>query len=181
MLVGEQVYIRLMEDKDVPYKVRWINDPEIRNTLNFEYPISEIGTRKWLHSVSGNTTRRDFIVCNKESSEPIGYCGLLGIDDKIGKAESYMGIGVKDLQGKGIGLDIRLILLDYAFQELNLNKIVAYVWDENTPMIKLNEKVGFQIEGLLRQDIMSHGKKRNRYVMGILKEEYIKARLANRG
>ena len=29
MLIGEQVYLRLMEDKDVPYKVKWINNPGI--------------------------------------------------------------------------------------------------------------------------------------------------------
>jgi len=173
MLIGEQVYLRLMEDNDVPYKVKWINDPEIRHTLNFEYPISEIGTRKWLNSVAGNPNRKDFIVCNKENDEPIGYGGFIGIDIKNSKAESYMGIGVKNLHGKGIGLEIRKLLLDYAFLELGLNKVYAYVWKENKPMIKLNEKVGFQIEGLLREDVLSHGEKRDRHVMGILKEEYI--------
>jgi len=172
MLIGEQVYIRLMEDRDVPYKVKWINNPEIRHTLNFEYPISEIGTRKWLNAIAGNPKRKDFIVCDKENNEPIGYGGFIGIDVKNGKAESYMGIGEKNLHGKGIGLEVRKILLDYAFQELNLNKVYAYVWEKNTPMVKLNEKVGFQIEGLLRQDILSHGQKRDRYIMGILKEEY---------
>ncbi|MCJ7840670.1 GNAT family N-acetyltransferase [Lederbergia sp. NSJ-179] len=173
MLHGNKVYIRLMEEKDVVYKVKWINDPEIRHTLNFEYPISEIGTHKWLHSVSTNPARKDFVVCSKENDEPIGYCGLLGIDYKNSKAESYMGIGEKSFQGQGIGFEIRKILLDYAFYELNLNKVYAYVWKENTPMIKLNEKVGFQKEGLIREDIQSHGEKRDRYIMGILKSEYL--------
>lgn len=172
MLKGENIYLRLMEEKDVPYRVKWINDPEIRYTLNFDYPISEIGTKKWLHGVAGNPTRRDFIACDVETDKPIGYGGLLGIDIKNGKAESYMGIGEKNLHGKGVGFEIRKILLDYAFNELDLNKVYAYVWKENTPMIKLNEKVGFQIEGLLRQDILSHGEKRDRYIMGILKSEY---------
>ena len=85
----------------------------------------------------------------------------------------FRSIGVKNLHGKGIGLEIRKLLLDYAFLELGLNKVYAYVWKENKPMIKLNEKVGFQIEGLLREDVLSHGEKRDRHVMGILKEEYI--------
>lgn len=173
MLIGSNIYIRLMEEKDVPYRVKWINNPEIRHTLNFDYPISEVGTRKWLHSVASNPSRKDFIVCDNETDKPVGYGGLLGIDIKNGKAESYMGIGEKNLHGKGIGFEIRKILLDYAFKELNLNKVYAYVWKENTPMIKLNEKAGFQIEGLLRQDILSHGEKRDRYIMGILKEEYL--------
>src|SRR5690625_3584170 len=174
MLSNEQVYLRLMEEKDVPYKVKWINNHEFRHTLNFDYPLSEISTKKWLHNVAGNSTRKDFIVCDIESDKPIGYGGLIGIDYKNGKAESYMGIGDQSYQGKGIGYEIRKILLDYAFTELNMNKIYAYVWKENSPMITLNEKVGFQIEGLLRQDILSHGEKRDRYIMGILKEEYIK-------
>ena len=174
MLSANKVYLRLMEDNDVPYKVKWINDPKIRHTLNFDYPISEIGTKKWLHSVAGDSSRKDFIVCNIENDVPIGYCGLISIDFKNGKAESYMGIGEKEFQGKGLGYEIRKILLDYAFFELNLNKVYAYVWKENTAMIKLNEKVGFQVEGLLRQDILSHGEKRDRYIMGILKKEYVK-------
>ena len=173
MLSGKQVYLRLMEEKDVPYKVKWINNPEFRHTLNFDYPLSEISTKKWLHNVAGNPTRKDFFVCDIETDEPIGYGGLIGIDYKNGKAESYMGIGDQSYQGKGIGFEIRKILLDYAFTELNMNKIYAYVWKENSPMITLNEKVGFQIEGLLRQDILSHGEKRDRYIMGILKEEYV--------
>ncbi|MEI3611393.1 GNAT family N-acetyltransferase [Pseudogracilibacillus sp. SO30301A] len=173
MLKGKNVYLRLMEEKDIPYRVKWINNPEIRHTLNFDYPISEVGTRKWLHSVASNPGRRDFIVCDIETDKPVGYGGLLGIDIKNGKAESYMGIGEKNLHGKGIGFEIRKILLDYAFKELNLNKVYAYVWKENMPMIKLNEKVGFQIEGLLRQDVLSHGEKRDRYIMGILKDKYL--------
>lgn len=172
MIYGEKIYLRLMENEDVPYKVKWVNDPEVRRTLNFEYPISEIGTRKWLNQVAGNSSRKDFIVCDKENNQPIGYCGLIGIDIKTRKAESYMGIGELSYHGKGIGYDIRKTLLDYAFDELNLNKVFAYVWEQNTAMKNLNEKVGFQVEGLLREDIMSHGERRNRYYMGLLKSEY---------
>lgn len=172
MIGNERIYLRLMEEKDIPYKVRWINNPDFRSTLNFEYPISEIGTRKWLNSVSGNSNRRDFFVCNKENDEPIGFGGLLNIDYKNSKAESYMGIGNLNYQGKGCGYDIRTLILGYAFNELNLNKVYAYVWEKNTPMINLNKKVGFEIEGLLRDDILSHGKLRNRYIMGITKNEY---------
>ena len=176
LLSSERIYLRLMEEKDVPYKVEWINNPEFRHTLNFDYPLSEIGTRKWLQSVAGNPTRKDFIVCDKETDTPIGYGGLIGIDYKNSKAESYMGIGNLNYQGKGLGVEIREVLLNYAFDELNLNKVYAYVWEENQPMLELNKKVGFKIEGLLREDILSHGELRSRYIMGILKDEYLEYR-----
>lgn len=176
MLDGNNIYIRLMEEKDIPYKVKWINNPKFRHTLNFNYPISEIGTKKWLNSVASDSSRRDFIVCLTDSDEPIGYGGFIGIDYKNSKAESYMGIGNLSYQGKGLATEIRELLLDYAFDELILNKVYAYVWKENKPMISLNEKVGFKIEGLLREDILSHGERRDRYIMGILRDEYFEYR-----
>lgn len=172
MLESKRLYLRLMEEKDIPHKVRWVNNSEFRHTLNFDYPLSEIGTRKWLHNVAGNPNRKDFIVCDKENGEPIGYGGLINIDYKNSKAESYMGIGELAYQGKGLGTEIRLILLDYAFKELNLNKVYAHVWEENQAMLELNKKVGFKIDGLLREDVLSHGERRNRYIMSILKREY---------
>ncbi|MEI3606606.1 GNAT family protein [Pseudogracilibacillus sp. SE30717A] len=173
MILGENVYLRLMEEKDVPYKVRWINNSNIRSTLNFEYPISEIGTKKWLNNASGNPNRKDFFVCVKETHEPIGFGGLLNIDYKNSKAESYMGIGEEKFHGKGYGYDIRKLILNYAFNELSLNKVYSYVWEKNAPMLNLNKKVGFQVEGLLREDILSHGELRNRYIMSILKSEFL--------
>ena len=173
MILGERVYLRLMEEEDIPYKVKWINDPEVRRTLNFDYPISKIGTKQWLNRVSSDSTRKDFMVCLKENDLPIGYCGLLNIDIRNSKAESYMGIGNKNYWGKGYGKEIRKLLLDYAFQELGLNRIYSYVWSKNEKMINLNKKVGFKIEGLLRADIFSHGEYRDRYIMSILKEDYL--------
>ncbi len=63
MILGERVYLRLMEEEDIPYKVNWINDSEVRKTLNFDYPVSKIGTKQWLNRVSSDNTRKDFIVC----------------------------------------------------------------------------------------------------------------------
>lgn len=173
MLSNERIYLRLMEEDDVPFKVKWINDEEFRRTLNFDYPISIVGTRQWLISINKMPSRKDFIVVDKESDSPIGYAGLLNIDLRTLKAESYLGIGEKEYQGKGLGREIRMSLLNYAFYQLGLNKVYSYVWDQNNKMIELNKKCGFKIEGLLREDIFSHGELRNRYIMGILKSDFI--------
>jgi RimJ/RimL family protein N-acetyltransferase len=174
MLTGKLVYLRLMEEKDVAYKVKWVNDPEIRATLNFDFPISEIATKQWLYKNAINETRRDFIICTLEYDRPIGFCGFLNIDRKNSKAESYMTIGEKDYWGKGYAKEVRNLLLEYAFMELNLNKVYSYVWTNNEKMIKLNENAGFIKEGILVQDIFSHGEFRDRVIMGLLREDYLK-------
>ncbi|NLZ51823.1 MAG: GNAT family N-acetyltransferase [Thermoanaerobacteraceae bacterium] len=173
MAYEDRVYLRLMEEKDIPYKVKWVNDPIVRRTLNFDYPISEIGTKQWLHKVAMDSSRKDFIVCLKENDKPIGYGGFINIDFRNSKAESYMGIGEKEFWGNGYAKEIRRLLLEYSFEELGLNKIYSYVWTQNEKMVKLNEKMGFKIEGKLVQDIFSHGEYRDRYVMSILRKDYL--------
>lgn len=173
MLTGERIYLRLMEAKDVAYKVRWVNDPDVNKTLALGYPISEIGTLQWLESVASDKTRRDFIVCLIENDMPIGFGGFIDIDTKNSKAETYMSVGHKDYWGKGYAGDIRNTLLEYAFKELGINRIYTYVWSENEKMLNLNKKAGFTTEGLLREDIFSHGEFRSSYIMSLLKSEYL--------
>ena len=135
MLIGQNIYLRLMEECDIPYKVKWVNDSEVRRTLNFDYPISEVGTKNWLGKVILDNSRKDFIVCLRDNDLPIGYGGFLNIDIKNSKAESYMAIGDKIYWGKGFAKEIRKLLLVYAFDEIGLNKVYSYVWSENDKMI----------------------------------------------
>lgn len=172
MLKGANTYIRLMEEEDVEHKVNWFNDAEVRKTLNVDFPISVVGTKKWLHSVSVNNTRRDFIIFSSRDDVPVGYCGLVNIDLQNLKAESYLGIGNKEYWGKGHASEARRLILDYAFKHLALNKVYSYVWSENEKMIHINEKVGFKIEGKLRDDVYYQGKFRDKLLMGVLKSEY---------
>jgi len=177
MLYGDRIYLRLMEEKDIPYKVRWVNDPDVRRTLNVDYPFSEVATRNWLQKVSADDSRRDFIVCLVEKDFPIGYGGLMNIDFKNSKAETYMAVGHKEYWGKGYAADIRKRLLEYAFKELGMNKVYSYVWSENEKMINLNKKFGFVTEGLLREDVFYQGEYRNIYIMSLLKREYLENNL----
>ncbi|MBS4538820.1 GNAT family N-acetyltransferase [Clostridium sp. D2Q-11] len=173
MLLGNRVFLRGMEEKDIPHKVKWINDNEVRKTLNFDYPISEISTKQWLNKITSDNSRKEFIICLLESEKPIGYTGLLDINNKSSKAEMYIGIGEKEYWGKGYAKESRKVLLEYAFMEIGLNKIYTYNWVNNEKIIGLNKKLGFQIEGILRKDIFSHGEFRDRIIMGILRNEYI--------
>lgn len=176
MLVGKRLYLRLIEERDIPHKVRWINDPEVRATLNFDYPISEVGTRQWLYKIASDRSRREFIICLKDCDEQIGYAGLLDIDRRNSKAELYMGIGERDHWGKGYATEARELQLQYGFVELGLNRLYAFNWVHNEKVLALNKKFGFRVEGTLRQDVFSHGEFRDRLIMGLLKTDYLRLR-----
>jgi len=174
MIQGSNIYLRLMEIEDVPYKVKWINDNDVRQTLNFDYPISKVATETWLRKVAANPDRKDFIACLKANDTPVGYAGLLNIDIKHHKAESYIGIGAKEFWGTGLGFDLKKTLLLYAFDHLRLNKVYSYHLIDNKPMININFKLGGQQEGVQREDVMHNGNFKDRVLMSVLKSEFIR-------
>lgn len=172
MLKSNHTFIRLMEESDVKHKVSWFNDEDVRKTLNVNFPISELGTKEWLKGVTKNNSRKDFIICERAGEKPIGYCGLVNIDLQNSKAESYLGIGDKTFWKKGHASEARRLILDYAFKELFLNKVYSYVWSENPKMRHINEKVGFQVDGVLRDEVFYKGTYRDKLVMSVLRKEY---------
>lgn len=173
MIMGENLYLRLMEKEDIPYKVIWVNDPEVRDTLFFE-EISKLGTEHWLNKVASDNTRNDFIICELEDDNPIGFASVVNIDLRNSKAETYLCIGNKESWGKGYGTEVKNILLKYVFIELGLNRIYSYNWAQNKKMININKKLGFTLEGKLRSDIFSNGEYKDRVIFSMLKEEYIR-------
>ena len=85
-----------------------------------------------------------------------------------------MCIGEKEYWGKGFAKETRILVLKYAFLELGLKKVYTYNWEKNDKIIGLNKKLGFKIEGTLRQHAFFKGEYRDYVIMGILQEEWEK-------
>lgn len=165
-----EIRIRAFEETDITKKVEWINDPDNNAFLHYDIPITVSGTKKWFDSHRGDRNRFDAVIVVDDT--PVGTIGLLNIDDKSSKAEFYIAMGEKEYKGKGIAKQAGKLILQYAFQELGLNKVYLFTESENIPAQKLFESLGFLKEGYLRQDILSHGKYADRIVYGFLREDW---------
>jgi len=165
-----QVTIRRFEERDVPDKVRWINDPANNRFLHYDLPLEEGKTRAWWAAVKDRTDRYDAVI--EADGVPCGTIGLLGIDRKNSKAEYYVAMGEPALKGAGVSTAASLLLLDYAFRTLGLNRVYLYTEEENLPAQRLFEKVGFRREGLLRDDLFSRGHFVSRYAYGLCRADY---------
>ena len=74
--------------------------------------------------------------------------------------------GAKVTAREATGLIIR-----HAFQTLNFNRLWLHVFEYNARGIRVYEKLGFRIEGRLRQDTFREGRYWDTLVMGVLREE----------
>lgn len=167
-----QVTIRKFQRDDIPKKVEWINNPENNKFLHYDLPLEIEKTERWFDANEGRKDRYDAVI--EADGKPCGTIGLLSIDRKNCKAEYYIAMGETALKGKGISTQATKLILDYAFMELELNKVYLYTETENVPAQKLFEKVGFIKEGCIRDDLFSHGRFVDRYVYGICKNDYLK-------
>ena len=92
------------------------------------------------------------------------------------EADRHSGFGIvigdKESWDKGYGTEATTLLVRYAFETLNLNRVWLHVFEENARAVRAYEKAGFRREGLLRQDHYRDGRYHNTIVMGLLRDEW---------
>ncbi len=159
----ESVSIRKFEEKDIPNKVKWINDPENNQYLHYDLPLTKEGTKAWFFKIKDLTDRYDAVI--EYDGAPVGIIGLLNI--KNGKAEYYVTMGEADFKGKGIAKKATLLLLDYAFIERKLSEIYLYTEVDNIPAQKLFEKCGFIKGEIFKDSAVNRGKSVDRYYYSV--------------
>ena len=167
-----EIEIRPFTKADIPDKIRWINDPRVNQFLHYDLPLEQEKTERWFESVKDRTDRFDGVILT--DGRACGSLGLLNIDRKSQKAELYIAMGEPELGGRGVAGEACRLLLRFAFEDLALHRVYLYTETGNLRAVRLFERLGFRREGLLREEILSHGKLADRYVYGMLREEFLK-------
>ncbi len=171
-LVGQKVYLRPLERADAPALVPWFNDPEVLRTVARHRPINLQEEEAWLERTQGSEHDLGLGIVPRATDQLVGVTGLHQMDFKNRHAAFGIIIGDKENWGKGYGTEATGLLIQYAFDTLNLNRVWLHVYEFNERGIRAYEKVGFRREGLLRQDCYREGRYWNTIVMGILREEW---------
>lgn len=165
-----QIAIRKFEKKDIPNKIKWINEPLNNKYLHYDLPLEYKKTEDWFEKNKDRIDRFDGII--EADGTPVGLIGLLSIDNKNKKAEYYITIGEREFLGKGIASQASKILLEDAFMRRGLNRIYLYTETDNASAIRLYERVGFKREGIIKNDLFSKGRYVDRYIYGITKIDF---------
>jgi RimJ/RimL family protein N-acetyltransferase len=181
MILGQRIRLRPMEKDDLPRYVKWFADPELRGYLATNLPLSQVQEERWFER---NLTAGDLQAWSIDAQPAdmavgpwahIGSCGYHHIDWRSRAGEAGIMIGARDYWGKGYGTDAMQTLVAWGFYTLNLNRVYVRVFEDNPRAIRCYEKVGFQVEGRLRQDNFANGAYRNTLIMGVLREDWERA------
>jgi RimJ/RimL family protein N-acetyltransferase len=174
MIYGERVRLRAIERGDIPTFVRWFNDPEVRQYLLMYEPMSEAKEEQWFEE---HLQSKDFIfgieVRTDDGWVLIGNLALNNIDWKNRSATFGIVLGEKDYWGQGYGTDAARTMLKFAFEELNLHRVMLDVYDFNPRAMRCYEKVGFRHEGTKREALFRDGRYHDVHIMAILQHEFL--------
>jgi RimJ/RimL family protein N-acetyltransferase len=81
-------------------------------------------------------------------------------------------IGADIGKGKNVGFRTGVLILGYAFNSLNMNRITGTFFDSNEKTLKLVTKLGFKVEGTTRNSLYKHGTYHNEVYVGLLRREF---------
>jgi len=120
-----------------------------------------------------NKIAMPFIIYDKEKQQYAGSSrfGLINWKNKLLHI-GWTWIG-HDFQGSGLNKNMKFLMLQYAFETLEFEKVEFRIDERNQKSRKSVEKLGATLEGILRKDtIMKDGFRRSTSCYGILKEEW---------
>jgi RimJ/RimL family protein N-acetyltransferase len=114
-----------------------------------------------------NNTGYTFAVRNKEG-QILGAIGLHDRDDDKAELGYWMG---KPFWNKGYITEAATALIDFGFNELQINKIYATYFLDNPASGRIMEKIGMEKEALLKQHLKKDGKYIDVMMYSILKNK----------
>jgi RimJ/RimL family protein N-acetyltransferase len=107
------------------------------------------------------------------SGKPIGTMGIHSINWKDRTATTGALIGEKEYWGKGYGTDAKMTLLDYAFNTLNLRKIMSRVYAFNGRSLAYSLHCGYRVEGRLLRQRYAYGRYWDEIILGLFKSQWL--------
>lgn len=173
-IIGEKIYLRPLQTEDAGFVCRGENDSQVRETLFLAFPVDPLKSQEKISQQINNRETIIFIIAAKDSDEPVGQVALFRLDWVSRAAVFYLALLDPAQWSKGYGREATQLMIDYAFETLNLNRIQLHVFAGNTAAIKIYQKVGFVKEGILREAMFHHDCYCDFWVMGILRSDWLK-------
>jgi len=176
ILQDDRVILRPLSVADFEFLLEYsLNEPQLWEYLMVPANGKE-NLKKYLSvaiKARKNKNEYPFIVFDRKCHKYIGSTRFYDI-----KLQSKtMQIGStwygKEFQGTGLNKHCKYLLLDYAFGEMNMERIEFRTYNCNERSIKALKSIGCKVDGILRSNsISTDGGRRDSIVFSILRNEW---------
>ena len=157
ILENKDIKLRALEPEDVDMLFDIENDRKLWQVSNTLTPFSRDILSKYISRADQDifeARQLRLAISPKNENELFGLIDLFDFEPQHHRA----GIGILILeshQNKGIASQALKLVVDYAFNQLDLRQLFAYIPSNNPKSRRLFEKIGFEPVGTLKDWIRS--------------------------
>lgn len=164
--------LRKPELTDIDALHRFKNDPSVAALLTgTSTGWSRPDLQRWVEAHCTASDEALWVIADSED-RAIGHVGLYKIH-LVHRSAEFAIVLDRSTWGKGIGVRATRAMVDYGFDELNLERIELQVLADNERAIAVYRKFGFREEGLLRRAVFKGGRFHDVLVMAVLSDERV--------
>jgi [ribosomal protein S5]-alanine N-acetyltransferase len=149
--------VRSWEWRDRDAIIRHANNRNVSINLRdrFPHPYTVSDARSWLENVIGHKPETNFAI--DVAGEAVGGIGFtLQSDVAHRSAEIGYWLG-EEFWGRGITTDALIAVTNYAFENYDLCRMYAHVFEWNVASARVLEKAGYVLEGVMRKSVTKEG------------------------
>jgi RimJ/RimL family protein N-acetyltransferase len=165
-----RVTLRDFEPADAVFVHRWFNTPQaIEGLVEQRDSFSQEDARRWVESAREAGPDRKWAVTVGEREEPAGFTALYGLGRQAAPELGIL-IGEPELWGRGVGTEAQRLTIRRAFDELGAHRVVELILADNARARRVVERLGFELEGIMRGHVRRGGRLLDVAVYGVTPE-----------
>lgn len=165
-----QAGVRPMNESDLKRVLRWRNHAEVRRYMYSQHEISLEEHSRWFARVSQDPER--LLLIFEINTTPLGF---ISIHQAARGGVADWGFYMAPDARKGTGRVLGQATLRYAFEAAGLHKLCGQVLAFNDRSIRFHLNMGFQREGILRQQHFDGQQYHDVVCFGLLASEWRQA------
>ena len=174
---GETIDFVPLNIENIKLYAKWENNPKVRIYSRNILPRTVEEMKKYLEPSDKRLKNEvSFEIWHKKDKKIIGFGEVSDINWYNQQAYIGLLIGEPDYWGQKIGEEATRLLVEYAFNELNIFKLKASILVVNKGSWRCAEKNGFTRVATFKKDMYVNGEYLDNYVYSLLKEDWLKLR-----
>ncbi len=170
----DRLLLRKMTFSDAGDIFEYASDPQVSEYTLWSTHSSIEDSKFFLKTIVKMYKRRELVdwgIVHKAEKKFIGTCGFVEWSITHSRAEIGYALSRK-YWGEGYMSEAVSAVIDFGFREMLLNKIEARCEINNIASARVMEKVGMQLEGILRQQLFVKGRYWDLKTYSILREDF---------
>lgn len=176
ILENSNVRLTPLKNEDYDHLVHFAsNEPELW-TYSLVQASSPEKLKKYMEiALDGrkNKNAYAFVVFDKRTNQYAGSTRFYDIQMEFATLQLGFTWYGKEFQGTGLNKNCKYLLLEFAFEVLNMERVEFRADNENKRSINAMKSIGCTVEGILRSNTPKpNGERRDSIVLSILKDEW---------